>query len=209
MVPTPTPVVLFDFIESGDQAFWREYYAQYENGQIFGFDNSAVLKFLPEPSVPAPEEYVLSNGIPYVGWEKSPELTSGPVDHRVILAYPYCSEFGCFNLKTGGYYNLSWLALEEADYLDIKTGFRYPPSPDSNEDGVTFRISFFGFDSQPQDAVMVEELNQFNDGTVQDWVVPIPNGLVGRNGWFILEVDPGENSSNDYAVWVEAKLIRP
>lgn len=209
LVPTPTPVVLFDFVESGDQAFWREYYAQYENGQIFGFDNSAVLKFLPEPSVPAPEEYVLSNGIPYVGWEKSPNLASGLVDHRVILAYPYCSEFGCFNLKTGGYYNLSWLALGEADYLDIKTGFRYPPSPDSNEDGVTFRISFFGFDSQPQDAVMVEELSQFNNGTVQDWIVSIPEGLVGRNGWFILEVDPGENSSNDYAVWVEAKLIRP
>ncbi|MFZ5881623.1 MAG: hypothetical protein ACOY0R_19840 [Chloroflexota bacterium] len=207
MTPTAPPVILFDFVDSANEAFWREYYATYEGGQTFGYDNNGSLKFLMEPYAPSPIDFVFENFSSYAGWEQSPELSSGQVDHRVILAYPYCGESGCFNRKMGGYYDLSMFILREGDTLAFQTGFHYPPALESNEDGVTFRLLFS--EGELQDAIVIGEWPQVNDGTLQDWEVFIPPGLFGKSGIFLLEVDAGGNSSNDYSVWVRAQLIRP
>ena len=85
----------------------------------------------------------------------------------------------------GGFFDLTQVTLGRDDYLTLKTGYRLPPpvSLDSGEsalyDGVTFRVSFF--ESDPQTAILIGSSQQFNDGTVTDWLLPIPPELVEKS----------------------------
>lgn len=207
--PTAAPILLFDFIEQANRATWAMYYADYSGNAIVGYDQYSDVKFLEKPGDPAPDAYVTQFGQSYAGWDRRPDGSA----RSVVLAYPYCSFDGCYNLKLGGFFDLTQIILGRDDYLTLKTGYRLPPpvSLDSGEaalyDGVTFRVSFF--ESDPQTAILIGSSQQFNDGAVTDWLIPIPPELVGKSGWFILEVDPGSYSYMDWSMWVEAQLIRP
>ncbi len=207
--PTAAPVILFDFIERANRASWAMYYADYTGNAIVGYDQYSDVKFLERPVDYAPDFFVQEFNEPYAGWDRRPDGST----KSVVLAYPRCSFDGCFNLKLGGFFDLTQVTLGRDDYLTLKTGYRLPPpvSLDSGEsalyDGVTFRVSFF--ESDPQTAILIGSSQQFNDGTVTDWLLPIPPELVGKSGWFILEVDPGSYSYLDWSIWVEAQLIRP
>jgi hypothetical protein len=105
-----------------------------------------------------------------------------------------------------GYYRQS-VAVESGDCFYSSVGFRQ-----GAEGGqVTFRVSFDSGCNGTYDARW--ELQKAYDGHLAEWAIPLDILFAGGDkpatGCFALQVDAGESSRNDHAVWVEARIERP
>ncbi|MBN8582366.1 MAG: ATP-binding protein [Anaerolineae bacterium] len=194
--PTPVPVILFDFVARANTALWEN-----TRNADTSEEQTETILFPTISPVYEPEYYVDELEEPYVGWEKAPRLEDASKDSLALLAYPRPS-----NSRLRGTYDLSNIILRDGDVLKLKVGHRFPDSEfPSDFDGLIFVVSFY--DTSPDKIIYITEIRDYYDGTTNELTFPIPEGLYGRQGWFLLDVYTNEVLSYDWAVWIDAVLM--
>ncbi|MBK8821938.1 MAG: hypothetical protein IPN58_04805 [Anaerolineales bacterium] len=181
---TPVPVLLYDFIDHADEAYWFNY-TKNSDGE---FEND--LTFFFEPVSPDPETYMAKSENNYVGWEPNVTLMNGNIQKRVLLTYPYFDYFKVF----GNYEKVSIDQSAPNGYLELQAG--YKDIFIESTEGAVFRIYI-------NDRLMLEEFYKFGDkpiNTIKQ--VSIQKGVYQ----FRLEVESLDPSPYDYAVWAVVKL---
>lgn len=194
--PRPTPVVLFDFVKDANLAIWEIFYPN-PDGVI-----QADLTFYGEPQSPSPEEFANQNETPYVGWETFPLMEdASKADDLVLLTYPY---YGGNRIR--GTYNYFEIPLQAGDRFVAKVGYKLLPSEIKvNTFYVTYSLYFY--EKDPASRILLGDLVEFYDGKPQDWIIPIPKTLIGKRGFFVLEVTSINNDRYDWAVWMDAVIM--
>lgn len=180
---TPAPVLLYDFVEHANQAYWFSYYRN-SDGEF-----QSDLPFFYEPVSPSPEDYISENYNAYVGWDYKVRLMNGDVRDRVLLTYPYYEYFrvfGDYDVKIGRRAPDAYLELL-ASYKDV---FVEPTT------GIIFRVYI-------NEKLVIEAPYKFGDKPINiGKQVPISEGATT----FRLEVESQGISPYDYAAWAVVKL---
>jgi hypothetical protein len=105
-----------------------------------------------------------------------------------------------------GTYNLFDIPLQGGDRFVARIGHKtLPPEVKLNSTYVTYSVYFF--EKDPASRVLLGNILDLYDGKVQDWVIPIPKTLVGKRGFFVLEVSSPNNDRYDWTVWMDASLM--
>lgn len=196
VTPRPTPIVLFDFVKDANLAIWEVFYPN-PDGVI-----QADLTFYGEPQSPSPEEFANQNETPYVGWQTFPIMEDASKnDELVLLTYPY---YGGNRIR--GTYKFFELPLQAGDRFVAKVGYKSLPSEiQVNTFYLTYSLYFY--EKDPASRILLGDLVEFYDGKPQDWIIPIPKTLIGRRGFFVLEVTSLNNHRYDWAVWMDAAIM--
>ena len=147
--------------------------------------------------------------IGFVVWD-DPVLENGQTLEKVLFTRPYY-HFEVPGLVTG-FYDLRGLPLEKDFRFVASVGFTQEAK---GTEGAYFNVFFNEDDSTfcstkyTSPCVLLGQTHVLYDGQLQDFVFAIPPEVVGRQGWLALQVDSGEKSPLDLAVWATARLERP
>ena len=180
---TSTPVLLYDFVEHANEAYWFNYI----NDPDGGVSND--LTFFYEPISPNPESYISETSSNYVGWDYNVSLINGDVQDQVLLTYPYYEYFKVF-----GDYEIKIGRSAPDAYLELKVGYKdifVEPVT-----GIIFRIYI-------NDKLVIEQSYKFGDKPKN--IGKQVNISEGTNS-FRLEVESQQPSPYDYAAWAVVKL---
>jgi hypothetical protein len=183
--PTPTPVVLYDFVEMAPKAQWTGYAP---SGPTW-----YSLKFSSEDT--DPQGFAL--------WRYNATLEDGSrPSARVLETHPAWVNNG----EIQGKYSLIApipITFQQGDRFVARVGFL----KGATQGNVTFKISFWNGDPDSS-PVILSSMTDLYDNKVKDWTVLL-NGLARESGYFYLIVDADSTSTQDWAVWVKARLERP
>jgi hypothetical protein len=195
LTPRPTPVVLFDFVEQAILAHWEALYPNPDG--VFQVD----LTFYGEPQLPSPEDFANQNESAYAGLQKFPLLEDDSVkDDLVLLTFPY------YGSRVRGTYNVYEIPLRAGDRFVAQVGYKTLPAEATiSSYYVTYSVYFY--EKDPASPLLLGELVDLYDGKVKDWIIPIPKNLVGKRGFFVLEVSTTSFDRYDWAVWIDASLM--
>lgn len=95
------------------------------------------------------------------------------------------------------------ITFQQGDRFVARVGFL----KGATQGKVTFKVSLWNGDPDSSSVILASMPDQY-DKKVRDWTVPL-DVLAGESGYFYLTVDAGSTSTQDWAVWVEARLERP
>lgn len=186
VAPDPTQVeaanleTLYNFIEQADQAAWS-------TGQTsYTLIESEISE---ELELPAPEGLVARGQATLRGNVKS--------SHNVLLTYPH-REAGFIE----GTYTVD-TPLQPTDALAFTVGFIRLLI--LSDDGVTFEVLFTPDEGEEQ--VVLSRTVQYADSPVTE-IQPLTGIAPGATGTFTLRVQGGESLNQDWAVWIDARLVR-
>ena len=179
---TPTPVLIYDFVEHANEAYW---FNDIQGG------TPTDLSFFSEPSSsPDPESYISQYGTNYVGWDYNVELMNGETYQQVLLTYPYYDYYKVY----GNYEKVPVRQPAPEAYLELQAGYKNIYVEPST--GVIFRIYI-------NDKPFIEQPYKFGDTPVDAGKnIRLPKGTYR----FKLEVESLEPSPYDYAAWAVVKL---
>jgi hypothetical protein len=195
LTPRPTPIVLFDFVEEAILARWEALYPNPDGV------SEVDLTFYGEPQSPSPEDFANQNESSYVGLQKYPLLEDDSTrDDLVLLTYPY------YGSRVRGTYNVFEIPLQAGDRFVAQVGYKMLPAEATiNSYYVTYSVYFY--EKDPASRVLLGELVDLYDGKVQDWIIPIPKTMIGKRGFFVLEVSTTSYDRYDWAIWINASLM--
>jgi hypothetical protein len=117
----------------------------------------------------------------------------------VLLTYPH-PELGTIQ----GVYQVD-TPLQPTDTLVASLGF--PKLSILSDDGVTFEVTFRPDDGSAEWVVLSETV-QYRDSPVGK-VQPLTNVKPGQTGVFTLRVLGGDSLNQDWAIWIDLRLVRP
>jgi hypothetical protein len=184
------PVTLYDFVQMAPKAVWTGY-APPTPGDDVGVWYS--LEFSDQDQD--------SRG--FARWEVNAALEDGSRAEQVLETHPTWVDKGAIQ----GRYSLMApisVTFQEGDRFAARVGFL----EGAGAGNVTFVIEFWDGDPDSSPRSIASMTDPY-DGTLRDWTVPLPDDLIGQSGYFYLRVDAGSTSTQDWAVWVEARLERP
>lgn len=181
--PTLVPVLLYDFVENADEAFWYEAYRS-DGDEIID-----TLEFFDKPKSPSPESYLGETGDAYAGWDYDVPLMNGEAQDLVLLTYPYYEY-----LKVFGFYEVFIPQPVKTAYLEIEAGYR--DAFVEPVDGVIFRIYI-------NEKVVFEEPYFLDEEPIYK-VVPVR--IFEGSNLVKIEVESISLSPYDYAAWSVIKL---
>jgi serine/threonine protein phosphatase PrpC len=173
--------VLYDFIENADEATWISERVSYVVRET-GINETLEL--------PAAEGMV-ATGVA--------QLRGNAVSDRpVLLTYPH-QELGLIE----GRYTVQ-APLQPTDTLVATLGF--PKLSILSDDGVIFEVGFTP--AGGEERLLLSRPVLYQESPVNE-VVPLTNVEPGQQGTFTLRVRGGESLSQDWALWLDLRLIRP
>ncbi len=172
---------LYDFIEKAGEATWSSDEVAYRLAET---DISETLK------LPAPRGLVVRGGAQLRGNVAS--------EGKVLLTYPH-QELGFIE----GTYPVD-IPLQPTDALAATVGFIKLSI--LSDDGVTFEVIFEPADGSEQ--VILSRTVLYKDSPVTE-LQPLVGIEPGQTGTFTLRVLGGQSLSQDWAVWIDLRLIRP
>jgi hypothetical protein len=131
-------------------------------------------------------------------------LEDGRYVERVLHTHPSWQDYGFIQ---GLYSGTDHILIQPGDYLLIEPGFI------ENAEGgeVTFVVFYSPADTCsfgeefPRELVAIDDSY---DGEIPEMRVSLAD-LAGQSGCFLLRVNAGPSSGRDWAVWVNAQLLRP
>jgi protein phosphatase len=173
---------LYDFLANAGEATWT-------SGEVtYPLQESDINETM---DLPAP------NGLLVRG---PAQLRGSVVDSQsdVLLAYPH-QELGLIE----GRYDVDQ-PLQPTDALAATVGFIKESI--LSDDGVTFEVVFTAADGSEH--VILSRLVQYQDSPVTE-IQPLAGLEPGQTGTFTLRVLGGDSSRQDWAVWIDVRLIRP
>jgi hypothetical protein len=185
--PTPTEIdqsnltTLYDFLENAGEATWSSGEATYT---LLETDISENLE------LPAPQGMVVLGKAQLRGNVES--------ERNVLLTYPH-QELGLIE----GTYSVD-SPLQPADVLAATFGFIKLSI--LSDDGVTFEVVFTPTDGLEQ--VVLSRAVQYKDSPVTE-MQPLAGIKPGQSGTFTLRVLGRNSLSQDWAIWIDLRLIRP
>jgi protein phosphatase len=174
---------LFDFVANAPQATWS-------SGQVsYTLEAARVSETLALPD---------SGGLVALGTSQLRGNVES--DGEVLLTYPH---------QDLGFIQGSYIVdtpLQPGDALAVTLGF--PKLSILSDDGVTFEVSFTP-DNGSQVIAVFSQLVDYRDSPISQ-TFPLPDDIEpGQTGTFTLRVLSGDSTSRDWAVWIEARLVRP
>jgi hypothetical protein len=173
---------LYDFLANAGEATWT-------SGEVtYPLQESDINETM---DLPAP------NGLLVRG---PAQLRGSVVDSQsdVLLAYPH-QELGLIE----GRYDVDQ-PLQPTDALAATVGFIKESI--LSDDGVTFEVVFTAADGSEH--VILSRLVQYQDSPVTE-IQPLAGLEPGQTGTFTLRVLGGDSPRQDWAVWIDVRLIRP
>jgi len=102
----------------------------------------------------------------------------------------------------GDYPKTQGFTIEKGDRFVARVGFLAGAQAGDVTFSFLLRCGFEEF------AFLVGEVHDAYDGVVRTWELPLDE-FAGERCESYLLVDAGETSARDWAVWVEAKIVRP
>jgi|GEM_PF-2483781 len=134
-------------------------------------------------------------------WRTGYSLEDGSRAELVLETHPQWADYGTIQ---GIYKATREIVLQRGDLFVARVGFLQG----AEEGDVTFRLLFSNACDFREFYEEVGPLRDRYDKILRGWEVPL-NRFAGQNGCFALRVEAGETPIQDWAVWVEAKIIRP
>lgn len=171
---------LYDFVEKADEATWSSGETTYAPLET---DINETLE------LPAPQGMIAIGSALLRG-----NVTS---EGNVLLTYPH-RELGLIE----GTYAVD-IPLQPTDVLAATIGFIKLSI--LSDDGVTFEVIFTPADGSEQ--VILSRAVQYRDSPVTE-MLPLSGLEPGQTGTFTLRVLGGESLNQDWAVWIDLRLIR-
>lgn len=181
VVEPASQTVLYDFIAQADQATWLSTGVAAYQLQEARIDSSLV--------VPAPVGLVVRGVAELRGRRDS----AGPV----LLTHPH-QEIGLIE----GSYEVD-RPLEPTDSLVVTLGF--PQAALLNDDGATYELLFMPNGGTEQ--LILSETVGYRDSPISQRI-PLTGISSGQTGTFILRVSSGKSTAFDWALWIDARLVR-
>ncbi len=171
---------LYDFIENADKATW-----------LSKDDTYTLLETDIDENLQLPPQGVVARGI---------GLLRGNVksEKNVLLTYPHRA-LGFIE----GRYTVD-APLQPTDALVAVLGF--PKLSILSDDGVTFKVVFTPDDGSEQE--ILSKTVQYRDSPITE-IVSLASIEPGQTGTFTLWVLGGESLNQDWAVWIDLRLVRP
>lgn len=181
--PTGDSETLFDFVANAPAAVWLT-----DQGTV-ALQQTEISENLELPG---------SGGMVVLG----PTVLRGnaPSQGNVLLTYPD-QELASI---TGNY--VVDVPVQPGDTLVATLGF--PKLSILSDDGVTFEVSFTPNDGSGQITTLLSETVQYRDSPVTV-TAPLTGLEPGQTGVFTLRILAGDSVSQDWAVWIDLRLIRP
>lgn len=173
---------LYDFIANAEQAGWSA------NGQSYALQQTEISDQLALP----PGQGVVASGNALLRGNRQSE-------GNVLLTYPDRT----VGLIEGRYQVAT--PLQPTDALVVSLGF--PKLAILSDDGVIFEVTFTPENSTEAQLILSTPV-QYPDSPVTQ-VQPLSAIEAGRSGTFTLRVLGRDSLSQDWAVWIDARLIRP
>lgn len=173
---------VYDFIENADKATWTSGDVTY-TPQATEIDETLELS--------TPEGLVATGSGLLRGNAQS--------ERDVLLTYPHL-ELGFIE----GKYQVDE-PLQPTDALVANLGFTKLSI--LSDDGVTFEVIFIPDDGSESQALISTNV-QYKDSPVAD-TIPLSNISPGQTGTFVLRVLGGDSLSQDWAIWIDLRLVRP
>ncbi len=174
--------VLYDFIENAPLATWLS------NRGSYAVQQTSISEDLDIPD---------AGGLVALGIA---ELRGNvQSDSPVLLTYP--------DLESGavqGVYTVD-TPLQPTDVLVGELGF--PRLSILSDDGVTFEVSFTPDGGEEVISILAETV-QYRDSPVTV-SVPLSDIQAGQTGNFTLRILSGDSTSQDWALWIDLRLVRP
>jgi protein phosphatase len=173
---------LYDFLASANEATWT-------SGEVaYPLQESNINEAM---DLPAPKGLIVRGPA---------QLRGSVVDSQsdVLLAYPH-QELGLIE----GRYDVDQ-PLQPTDALAATVGFIKESI--LSDDGVTFEVVFTAGDGSEH--VILSRLVQYQDSPVTE-IQPLVGIEPGQSGTFTLRVLGGDSPRQDWAVWIDVRLIRP
>ncbi len=134
-------------------------------------------------------------------WREDVPLEDGSRAAWVLETHPQWVDDGWIE---GTYYQTENLVIKSGDRFVARVGFLQGAQAGDVTFGVYFRPKCAVYEFPP----IIGQLPDTYDGRVWDWDVPLDE-FAGQSGCFVLRVNAGETSAQDWAVWVEARIVRP
>ncbi|HMR63938.1 MAG TPA: NBR1-Ig-like domain-containing protein [Anaerolineae bacterium] len=184
--PDPTALVeeatlLYDFIANADQALWRA------GGEVYKPVSTAISETI---ELERPQALVATGPAQLRGNQQSTK--------PVLLTYPN-QEYGFVE----GVYTLD-TSLQPTDALVAEVGFTKLSI--LSDDGVTFEVIFTPTDGSKPQAIFSARV-QYRDSPVAK-VFPLTGVKPGQTGTFTVRVLGGDSLSQDWAIWIDLRLVR-
>jgi protein phosphatase len=173
---------LYDFVRDAGEAVWS-------SGDVtYVPQTTTISEQLPLPS----PQGLVASGIAQLRGNKESEK-------NVLLTYPH-QEVGYIQ----GVYRVE-TPLQPTDTLVANLGFTKLSI--LSDDGVTFEVSFKPNDGSAE-WVILSKTVQYRESPLAE-VVPLTNIQPGQTGAFTLRVLGGDSLSQDWAIWLDLRLVRP
>lgn len=173
---------VYDFIANADQATWT-------SGDVtYTLRETNIVETL---ELPAPQGLVVLGDAQLRGSTES--------NSRVLLTYPH-QELGVIE----GTYQVD-TPLQPTDSLAATVGFIKLSI--LSDDGVTFEVAFTPDDGS-QEQVILSRTVLYQDSPVTE-LQPLTGIEPGQTGTFTLRVLGGDSLNQDWAVWIDLRIIRP
>lgn len=171
---------LYDFIDNAGQATWSA------GGEIYTVLETDISDRLQLPAL----QGTVARGV---------GLLRGNVttERNVLLTFPHRG-LGLIE----GQYALD-MPLQPTDVLVAELGF--PKLSILSDDGVTFEVIFTPGDGPEQ--ILLSKTVQYPDSPITE-IVSLAPVQPGQIGTFTLRVLAGESLSQDWAVWIDLRLVR-
>jgi protein phosphatase len=172
---------LYDFLANAGEAIWT-------SGEVtYPLQESGINETM---DLPAPRGLIV----------RGPAQLRGNVasQSEVLLTYPH-QELGFIE----GRYAVDQ-PLQPTDALAATVGFIKESI--LSDDGVTFEVVFTAGDGSEQ--VILSRLVQYQDSPATE-IQPLVGLQPGQTGTFTLRVRGGDSPRQDWAVWIDVRLIRP
>jgi len=173
---------LYDFVANANEATWS-------SGEINYTPAAGMISETLE--LPTSEGLVMSGIAQLRGNQESAK--------EVLLTHPH-QELGYIQ----GVYPVE-TPLQPTDTLVANLGF--PKLSILSDDGVTFEVSFKPDDGSAE-WVAFSKTVQYRESPVKE-VFPLTNIKPGQTGTFTLRVLGGDSLNQDWAIWIDLRLVRP
>jgi hypothetical protein len=180
IIENPDEITLYDFVDNATVANWNSDDITY-NLEEKRIDSSLVIT--------APLGIVVSGIAEMRGRRDTPK--------KVLLTHPH-QEIGFIE----GVYPVD-ISLQPTDELVVTLGF--PQTALLNKDGATFEVVFTPDDGAIK--LLLSEQTNYRDGPVTKRV-SLAGISPGQTGSFTLQVLGGKSSAYDWALWLDARLVR-
>jgi hypothetical protein len=178
----PDSNTLYDFVQNANEAVWS-------SGDItYAPQTTAISEML---ALPFPQGLVATGIAQLRGNKESAQ--------NVLLTYPH-QEIGFIQ----GVYRVE-TPLQPTDTLAANLGFTKLSI--LSDDGVTFEVSFKPDDGSAEWVVLSKTV-QYRDSPAAE-VVSLANIQPGQTGAFTLRVLGGDSLNQDWALWLDLRLVRP